>query len=792
MSNLIGRWHQYFLAHTINQPLGVKVIAMVTVVLVAFFAIPEERFTGDIYEVGDIASRNIKSDRELLVIDEAATIQKRREAHEHAGLLFDHDRSVERSFVIAIEETFQAARRAASAPEGSGEVKELEAMLGRFHLQPEVLAHFQERQFSEALEQRIKQCVGTAYGQGVYLPGSRSHVFDNAFVRDISTGGVQRIVPERPPRTPSEVAAVIDQHCQESAVVMFTMANLSPDITFNERATITRREELSQQVKPVYIVVRQGEMIVREGEIVDAMTRQKLNTLLRVKSPLEHWFSFMATLIMASILILIPWKYFEKARKKIFNSSDRLYIFFTILLGSIALVKLFSIIAAGLSFNLPYVSYDYLIYAVPIAAGAMLVAILLDLHIAMIYTTVFSIICGVMVGHDISFALYTFVSGLVAAYSSFSFRNRMDLTFAALWSSAAGALVMVSILLFNGDLFSWGALWAFAFVFISGQISMLLVMGLLPIFESGFHVTSDLRLLELSNMGHPLLKQLILRAPGTYHHSIIVGSLVEAAAEEIGVNPLLARVGAYYHDIGKMKKPEYFIENQRGINRHDTLSPAMSSLVITNHVKHGMELAEEYSLPKSIREIIQQHHGRTLIQYFYKKALEGGEKVDDEKFRYAGPKPQTRAAALVMLGDSCEAATRALSEPSHTRIQNLVQKIINNIFVDGQLDECELTLKDIGMIAASFTKTLTGIYHQRIEYPEDKKEVQVPKEKPEKAPDAELDTRSRPGSGNPPIPTKKVPASIRHFTHQDVDIPGTPEADAKDKGEKNGSNPQYF
>ncbi|MBB5021106.1 HD family phosphohydrolase [Desulfurispira natronophila] len=756
MGNILRSWHQYFLSHTINQPLGVKIIAVISVLFIAIFAIPEERFTGDVYEAGEVAGRSIKADRELLIIDAEATSQKRREAIERAGRLYDRDPSVRRSFIIAIEETFSTARRLVQQDD-EGPQSELSAMLGRFQIPGETREYFRQHRFAKDIEQSLVQCVNLAYERGVTASSATptNNQFTSASLRDISTGAITRIAPEQAPRTPSQVATNLRENCSEHATA-FVMANLHPDVSYNEKATITRREEIADAVQPAYILVRQGEMVVREGELVDELTQEKLETLRQVKSPLEHFYSLAGTLIMAAILIFIPWKYFEKARKKIFNNSDRLYIFFTILLGSIALVKFFSIVVSGLSFNLPNVSYDYMIYAIPIAAGAMLIAILLDLHIAMIYTTVFSIICGVMVGHDISFTLYTFVCCLVAAYTSFSFRNRMDLTFSALWSSAAGTLVMTSILLINGELFTWGAVWVFLFVFISAQISMLIVMGLLPIFESIFHVTSDLRLLELSNMGHPLLKQLILRAPGTYHHSIIVGSLAEAAAEKIGVNPLLARVGAYYHDIGKMKKPEYFIENQRGINRHDSLSPAMSSLVITNHVKHGRELAEEYNLPITICDILQQHHGRTLIQYFYKKALSAGESVDEEKFRYAGPKPQTRAAALVMLADSCEAATRALAEPNHHRIQSLVQKIINNIFVDGQLDECELTLKDIGLIADSFTTTLTSIYHQRIEYPEDKKEAAKTRE-------ASTD------EGNLIAPTRKPPASIRHFTHQEVE-----------------------
>ncbi|MBI5183783.1 MAG: HDIG domain-containing protein, partial [Nitrospinae bacterium] len=258
--------------------------------------------------------------------------------------------------------------------------------------------------------------------------------------------------------------------------------------------------------------------------------------------------------------------------------------------------------------------------------------------------------------------------------------------------------------------------------FVGGVIVAMVVSSIVPILESIFHVTSDIRLLELSDMDHPLLRQLVLDAPGTFHHSIIVGSIAEAAAESIGANPLLARVGSYYHDIGKMKKPEYFIENHPDSNKHDNLAPSMSSLIITSHVKDGIELAKENGLMERIIDFIREHHGTSLITYFYSKAKEK-ENIDvqlikEENYRYVGPKPQTKETAIILLADSVEAASRTLTEPTHSRLQGLVHKIINEKFIDGQLDECDLTLRDLHNISESFIRILTGIFHLRIDYPE--------------------------------------------------------------------------
>jgi hypothetical protein len=242
---------------------------------------------------------------------------------------------------------------------------------------------------------------------------------------------------------------------------------------------------------------------------------------------------------------------------------------------------------------------------------------------------------------------------------------------------------------------------------------------ILPVAEHLFKVSTDITLLELLDLNQPLMKSLMINAPGTYHHSVIVGNLVEAVASDIGVNPLMARVSAYYHDIGKIKMADYFIENQSGtVSKHEKLTPHMSSLIITSHVKEGLELAEIFKLPEAVQNAIIQHHGTSLISYFYQKARD--EQVDpptEEEYRYPGPKPQTRVAALVMIADAVEAASRVLKDPTPSRINGLIEKIINNVFIDGQLEECELTLKDIHIIKERFAYILTGILHKRVEYP---------------------------------------------------------------------------
>jgi hypothetical protein len=262
-----------------------------------------------------------------------------------------------------------------------------------------------------------------------------------------------------------------------------------------------------------------------------------------------------------------------------------------------------------------------------------------------------------------------------------------------------------------------------AFVIFNGVGSSFIALGLLPVIENVFSYTTDIKLLELANLEHPLLEEMMVNAPGTYHHSILVGNLSKAASDSIGAHPLLARVSSYYHDIGKLKMPHYFIENRTGNDDvHKALTPNMSALIILSHVKEGIEMARQYRLGRKITEMIGQHHGTSLVSYFYNRAKELEDPklhvIEEKDFRYAGPKPQTKEAGIIMLADSVEAASRILDDPTPKRIETHVQEIIEKIFLDGQLDECELTLKDLHAIQKSFIAILIGIFHHRIEYPE--------------------------------------------------------------------------
>ncbi len=359
------------------------------------------------------------------------------------------------------------------------------------------------------------------------------------------------------------------------------------------------------------------------------------------------------------------------------------------------------------------------LYYTPIACVAMITTLLYnDIQLSFVLSLMASSLVGMMVGFSLPDMIIFFLGSLCGSYIVKDARTR-DVFIKA--GVLVGFVQMVCSLLMNFDISPENFKMSLLPLFLNGIICSVLVMFSYVVFEIVFGEITNFTLLELSDSSQPLLKRLVIEAPGTYHHSLIVSNLAEAASDAIGANALLTRVGAYYHDIGKMVKPEYFTENQLiAGNKHDELEPSLSRLVILNHVKEGLELAKEYKLNQKIADFIPEHHGTALIHYFYQKALTEGdvEEVGESDYRYPGPKPQSKETAIVMLADSVEGATRALDEHTPQKIEDVVRKVINNKFIDGQLDACNLTLREIDTIASTFVRVLSAMYHGRVKYPE--------------------------------------------------------------------------
>lgn len=462
--------------------------------------------------------------------------------------------------------------------------------------------------------------------------------------------------------------------------------------------------------------VMKGETVVREGQVLSERDIEKLRLIesavqeARAAVPASGFFVFVLALLASAYVLA------SRNIRKFASSIKDLFLMTAVFAGVLVLLRLSDTFALVMKELVPGPTAAYR-FIVPVAVGPMLIRLLLNTETALVFASVVSIIAGYFIGGGVEMAAYSFIGGMVAAAGVRHCTHRSIVLKAGLVLGAANAVALLCISAIKGGIADPLPL-VMTGVF-NGVFTAVLAIGIAPVLESAFQYSTDIKLLELSRMDHPLLKELAMKAPGTYHHSLIIGTLAEAAAESIGANPLLARVGAYYHDVGKMKMPQYFVENSSE-DRHGKLTPSMSALVLASHVKEGVELARKHRLGSEIADIISQHHGTALITFFYQKARaeDKEQEVPEGDFRYPGPKPQTKEAGIVMLADAIEAASKTLSEPTPDRIQWLTQKIVNKIFSDGQLDGCELTLKDLHAITRSFNKVFEGMYHQRVDYPE--------------------------------------------------------------------------
>ena len=498
---------------------------------------------------------------------------------------------------------------------------------------------------------------------------------------------------------------------------MVCINSLQPSLVFNREATERAQKEAMDAVKPVQKTVKVGEIIVHRGERVTAEQISVLEQLGIQRSK-----SYPLTLVGAAVLVLLTFwlsiEFLRRYYRKVYDNDMLMLLIAMVFIIILAFTRFLTVIKLGDASDINALSG----YLAPVAAGSMLIAILLDNRLAYFLTMVMAIYVGMLTeGNQLFYSIAAFVGGTVGVFQVYRLNQTSDLAKSGLYVALVNIVTIVTLTLIGGN-YSLEVLFVGCVIgAVNGILSAVLMIGALPYLETAFSITSMIKLLELGNPNHALLKRLLMEAPGTYHHSLMVANLAESAAEPIGANPLLVRVGAYYHDIGKIKRSDYFVENQRSFdNPHEKIAPALSALIITSHVREGVELAREARIPQIVIDFIEQHHGTSLAKYFYSRALEEDREgsISEENFRYEGPKPQSKEVALVMLADSVEAAVKSLTEPSPDRIRNMVQRILKDKLDDGQLEACDLTFKDLDIIGRSFCKMLEGIYHKRIEYPE--------------------------------------------------------------------------
>ncbi len=711
------------------------ILLVSTALLLTLTILPSQHTSSLSYKVGDIATSDIRVTQDMLFEDRALTEQRRKDAGNSAPVVYNLSDQVSGALVDKLQQALEVVRA------GRDVKPEYSLALWRAHLTPVLDTDLSEAEImaltriksdkiflvsaaemmNELYQRRIVldgKVFQTDIRRGLEISDNNGHPIGGG---DFSTGvteiGEARHIVNS--WSFKGVGAVSDS-ARISAVISRI---LLPNLFFNKEASEARSRNAMETVRSVLFKLQKGEMVVRVGERITSEQAHKIEAIFGSQSSGSRIFKALGTFALILVLFYFPYRFACKNIRK-FNPTNKDVLIISLLITiSFICFKTALLITHNIGTVFPSIDASSYFYLFPFAAGAMIVRIFINSEVALVYCAILAPLLGIMFENNMLVVIYSLLGSIIGAHGVRHCTSRGTVYTAGFKISIVNLALALSFQTFNNAIFTTQTLFVAFFALLSGFISAGFVSSFIPLIESLFQYTTDIKLLELANLNSPVLRELMVKAPGTYHHSVIVGNLVEAAAESIGANPLLARVAAYYHDIGKSLKPHYFIENQAGEeNRHDKLTPSMSALILISHIKDGVEMARENRLGQPIIDIIRQHHGTALIKFFYERAksqsILNGQTVEEKDFRYPGPKPQTREAGIVMLADCVEAASRTIVNPTPDRIQGLVQKLINNVFIDGQLDECELTLKNLHEIAKSFTGILNGIFHHRVNYPE--------------------------------------------------------------------------
>ncbi|XZM32832.1 HD family phosphohydrolase [Clostridium perfringens] len=637
-------------------------------------------------KVGDIPKSDIKAHREI--IDESATEARKKEAEEKVDKQYSLRTDVQKQSEEKIKGFFSSVEKVLAQDKPEEEKAKL------IPRAPFKITDAQANKIASMNEQSTKKL------ESVCIDG-----LNKAYEAPIEDGNEQDLKEAKKEYT--DFISSSDLSDSEKAIALNFVNVVEPNFFYDKEKTDELIKETLKQVPPV--MIKKNQIVVSEGEPVTAHQLELLGTLGLLSDSASALYIYIALGVLVIIVMYLQYGYIHKYYPAINKEFSKIVMISILNVFPVILARLF-----GMMSN----------YIIPLACMPMLITLLLNYKISLVFSMLNVILIGGAVGFNPNIIILAILNVVLGGTLLRKMQQRNDI----LYSSITVA-VLSSILTFSvGTLTTNNFMEILAdstFAAAGAILSGILTIGVLPFFESTFDIVTNAKLLELSNPNNPLLKKLLMEAPGTYHHSILVANLAELAAEQVGGNPLLARIGAYYHDVGKTKRTYFFRENQFGKkNPHDRLKPEVSSKIIISHVKDGSELAKEYNLPKTIHDFIVTHHGETLVKYFYltvKNNSENPEEVKEEDFKYPGPKPMSKEQGIVMLADSTEAAVRSINEPTEEKIEKMVNNIIDDKLASGQLDNCDLTLRDISKIKKCFLKALNGIHHERIEYPDDNK-----------------------------------------------------------------------
>ena len=682
---------------------------------------------------GQVAARDIVAPRDLIVPDPDATARRRAEASAEVLPVYDFDGQAQARFEAQLRESFDRARTAYAKIRPKGRVTPELADAFALPIGDEALAALARQGFSQELEDRFAIIGLDLYRGGVVdhrdlTPEARSR---GITARDTATGRESKRRESGAVEYGNETRAAVSSRLAESPFTLreraeaaaFLAATLRPSLVYNAAQTADRRAGAARGVESVFTRIPRGKVIVRRGDEITARTAQWIVAVRASASDPSSWVKVTGILILQILAAAAFWLDARRQRRRKRERSTGVVYGSVLATGIVfaVIIRAAFALAQALSPSLEGAS-GAVNFAIPFAAGPIVVSLVAGMGPALLVALVFSIGAGVLMGLSFPFALFAVVGSLAGIYGLGKVGARSVLLAMGGIVAAGNLVAIVALHFLNAGPWGWDFLYD-GLAGVAGGLTVSMVVALLlPVFEHVFSVVTDIRLLELSNQNLPILRTLALEAPGSYQHSLMLGHLAEAAAEAIGADALLARVSGYYHDIGKTKMPDYFIENQaKGFNRHDRLEPSMSALIIAAHVKEGVEMARRARLPEPIVTAIREHHGTKLIRYFYQKAVAKADPADGEvaeiEYRYPGPKPSTRILGILMIADAVEAASRTLVEPTPAKIRTMVRQIVDDCLRDGQFDECDLTMRDLSIIVDTLERTVTTVFHHRIDYP---------------------------------------------------------------------------
>ena len=576
----------------------------------------------------------------------------------------------------------------------------------------------------ELFKNQIKQICLNRWAEGII-----DEPLENIFSAEISIvqGGELVIAPTKNyndiesawKKNREEVNQIYDNELDIKSILSYELINefTKPNILFDKDLTESRQKERLDKVSRFQGTVLANELIVDTNNRITESVLLNLKSLqleserrLGYEKSSYKFREYLGAFFVVSILLFLLFSFFYIYRNEYFKDSK-----FLLLIGLLMYLIVFS--------SWIIVSYQLPVYIIPIAMFSILLTVLLDTTVSLISSTILILLVSLLIGNDLDFAIIQFFISFIAILSVRKLRKRRQIIATMLTLVICSLFVFFSVMLFKGIDFLDYNYSTVGYLALSSFLCPILAFGLVPLFESFFGITTDLSLIELLDYDQPLLKKLMEDAPGTHTHSVKVGTLAESCANAIGARALLCRVGSYYHDIGKIKKPEYYAENQTGENKHDSITPHMSAKILKQHVTDGLTLADEYGLPTIVKDFIETHHAKNRMEFFYKKALENNSKVDENEFRYPGPKPTSKETGIVMLAEAIEAQANSLKNPTLEKFETMIDKAIRSRLEDGQLDECPLTMEDLQKIKGrrdgkhGLLPVLSGLYHSRPEYP---------------------------------------------------------------------------